>query len=722
MYCFFFLFVLINIATVTANYLHAVPSVPFSSDNRQSFRLRSLKHIVVDSSFADEVNTNGSTLIPPTLWEFASTFQLDVKNELGLQLRLAIGKNPAPDAIFLTLDKNQVFKDAAGILTSEGYSLTVDRNGIVIAGASPLGAWWGTRSIMQLAQLYDCRLPCGSGTDAPGWRTRGIMLDAGRHYYPPDFIIELCSYLSFFKQNELHLHVSDNLFINLEQTAASEIMNTYGSFRLSSDNPALNGLGGPQNESYTHDQFEAIQQRCAKRGVSVIPEIEAPAHALAITRWKPELALSSDPTMLNVSHPGTLPLLREIWGTFLPWFHSKEVHIGADEYSADHIPDYVKYVNELSSFIQETSSKRTRIWGTFTPSQGSTVSKDITIQHWAPYSDNAYHDFIANGYETINSDYMFYMVGKWSPYFGQRLNKTLIFSADPLGGPFAPHIFDAANATNNPPRDNPFVVGHISPFWSDWGPTATTFLEAYYSWRDSLPALADKQWGGSLLETEYDSIIDTLRYIIPDQNLDRRVESRTALVLKYPLNKSHVGKVIKDHSGNNYHGILKGDCNAGENGLYFAGKCHLDTPLHSLGRNYTLSFEVKPTSSGPATLFAGADSTLMSQTAQSELVTIISGSHPYAINYTLPLNRWIRVELAGRGESTFLKVSTVPVTDDKRQVTQEFEFLTRIDTHGVQAGSNYTTVWRPMAFEAPLARIGEGFKGYFRQIVVRKNQ
>jgi hexosaminidase len=153
-----------------------VPSVPFSHDHRQPFQLQSLKKITVDSSFASEVNTNGSTLIPPKLWEFAATFQGDVDNELGLHLRLAVGTKPAPDSIFLTLEKGDVFKDAAGRATSEGYSLIVGRNGIVIAGASPLGVWWGTRSIMQLARLYDGRLPYGSGTDAPGWRTRGIMV------------------------------------------------------------------------------------------------------------------------------------------------------------------------------------------------------------------------------------------------------------------------------------------------------------------------------------------------------------------------------------------------------------------------------------------------------------------------------------------------------------------------------------------------------------------
>ncbi|KAL4995353.1 glycoside hydrolase superfamily [Aspergillus recurvatus] len=695
-------------------YLHGVPSVPFDRSSEGGLSFQALKRVVVDLAFTNESNANGATLIPPTLWEFAKTFQADVGQALGVNLWLEVGEGPSSDAIFLTIGNSEPYKDAAGRDTAEGYSLTVGQNGIVISGASSLGTWWGTRSVLQIARLYDYRLPYGSGTDAPGWRTRGVMLDAGRHYYPPDFIVELCAYLSALKQNELHLHVSDNLFANSEAHTLSDVTSLYGAFRLLSDNPTLAGLAGQKNESYTHTQFEAIQQQCGQRGVTVIPEIEAPAHALAITRWKPEIALNGDPTMLNVSQPETMPTLEEIWTTFLPWFHSKEVHIGADEYSTHHITEYASYVNQLSAFIQATSSKRTRIWGTFTPAQGSNVSTEVTIQHWASYAGNAYTDFIANGYETINSDSMFYIVGKWSPYFGQRLNKSLIFNANPLGGAFAPHIFDASNATNNPPRDSPYVVGHITPFWSDWGPTATTHLEAYYAWRNELPALADKQWGGSLVESEYDAIIPRLQTIIPGQNLDRRIKSQSSLILQYSLSAPQKGKRISDTSGNDYHGSLHGDCQVGTNGLYFSGSCRLDTPLVSVGRNYTVHFEVKPTSSSPGTLFAGRDNTLRFTT---DAIRMISGSHPYALNYTIPLNRWTVVELIGRGESTFLEVSS----PGERTANRTFEFLTRIDTNGAAAGGEYNSMWRPMAFEAPLASIGAGFRGYMRHIEVRKD-
>ena len=45
---------------------------------------------------------------------------------------------------------------------------------------------------------------------------------------------------------------------------------------------------------------------------------EQPGHALVITQWKPELALSGDPTLLNLTIPETIPTVKSIWkGVFM---------------------------------------------------------------------------------------------------------------------------------------------------------------------------------------------------------------------------------------------------------------------------------------------------------------------------------------------------------------------------------------------------------------------
>jgi hexosaminidase len=142
----------------------------------------------------------------------------------------------------------------------------------------------------------------------------------------------MCAYLSFFKQNTFHLHISDNLYNNVGIYSEERSLSLYAAFRLLSDDAAVAGLNKRTNESYTREDFDYIQYECAARGVTIIPEIEAPGHALVITQWKPELGLSDDLSLLNISNPDTIPTMESIWETFLPWFHSKVVHIGADEY------------------------------------------------------------------------------------------------------------------------------------------------------------------------------------------------------------------------------------------------------------------------------------------------------------------------------------------------------------------------------------------------------
>lgn len=157
-----------------------MPTTPFT-ETGGTYDLSSLSGILVDSRYADEVDNNGYTLIPPTLQQFAETFQEDLKSVLGLDVPLAQGSTRKPNTIFVTLGNNTNFKDAAGRSTSEGYTLTVDNRGLVVTGASPLGAWWATRSIVQAAALGNSTISKGFGTDAPGWGTRGVMVSLYSH-------------------------------------------------------------------------------------------------------------------------------------------------------------------------------------------------------------------------------------------------------------------------------------------------------------------------------------------------------------------------------------------------------------------------------------------------------------------------------------------------------------------------------------------------------------
>ena len=663
--------------------LVGIPTTPYVKSGDTTFALSNVKTLVVDAAYADDRDTTGQTLIPPTLRDFANTFAADLK-ELGINANVTEGSNPASgDAIFLTLGDSTDSVDAAGRPTSEGYNLTTTSSGIIIAGASPLGTWWGTRTILQQAALQNGSIPTGTGVDAPGWGTRGMMLDCGRHFYPKDFITDMCAYMSYFKQNTFQLHLSDNIV--LSRIDQDNFMDIYGRFRLWSDSDAVKGLNNHPNESYTQDDFEEIQSKCAARGVTILPEIEAPGHSLPIVQWKPQIGYQGDLSLLNISHPDTIPTLKTIWGEFLPWFHSKTVSIGADEYSGP-VADYDDYVNAMNAFIGD-AGKKIQIWGTFPPSQSSSatqISTNVSIQHWAYSYDNPLSDYIKNNYSVVNSDEMYYIVLKCCGY-GRSINLETTFTGDPsTKGPWYPNIFSTSNSSDNAPRSERLVEGAVAPLWNDRGANTSVYSEAYYAWKDGIPALADKQWGGNVTEAQFDDAFAKMQGHIPAQDLERTVPSEGSSIFEYDfLGQS---QTVKDLSPNKYDAST--DCNSTSSTLLITPDCALTTPIESKGRNYTLSMTIKvdklndPTNT---TLVVGRDSVLM----LTPNITLFAAGNYYRLNSTIPLEERVGLKIIGRGPQTFATVNG----------GEEQEFLAEIGVDDTSITS------APMAIEAPVKAV-----------------
>ena len=167
--------------------IQGIPQIPLTRSGDGTYNIKGLTELVVDSRYADSRDTTGETLIPPSLGDFANTFAKDLESVLNLELDVALAEDASPDSLFLTVNETAEYLDASGAQTAEGYTLTVSDSGVVVSGASALGAWWGTRTILQQAVLSeDSAIPYGETKDAPGWGIRGMMLDAARHYYPPE--------------------------------------------------------------------------------------------------------------------------------------------------------------------------------------------------------------------------------------------------------------------------------------------------------------------------------------------------------------------------------------------------------------------------------------------------------------------------------------------------------------------------------------------------------
>jgi hexosaminidase len=467
--------------------------------------LNAEKILYLDRSFSDVRDTEGLTLIPPSAREFAETFLHDLTALFGGDWTLQEVDVLPKYGIILGQIKCNTSQSTYenGMPTEEGYELEVAEGSIYVGGTGARGMFWGTRTLLQeLLIANGSTLQPGRVTDAPAYATRGFMLDAGRKWYTADFLKEICIYASFFKMSEFHYHSSDNYPLNRGRNETwNEVFSHFSLYP--EDNTSLQGIVQRQNETLSRAKFEDFQMHCARRGITVIPEIEAPGHALAITKWKPELALAKK-DLLNLTHPDAIPTVKAIWTEFLPWFQTKEVHIGADEYDSELADDYINFVNEMAQFINSTSGKRIRIWGTHEPSENLTISKEIIVQHWQ-YGQSDPVQLQNDGYQLINSeDWWAYMSLKndHSPILPAtypqfyNVTRTMNFANIP-GWQWDPALYNPVNTTQQLAASASGNKGAILAAWSDNGPDATTQLEAYYAMREGIPVVAARAWSGA---------------------------------------------------------------------------------------------------------------------------------------------------------------------------------------------------------------------------------
>ena len=151
--------------------------MPFNiSSPTQKYNLKNIRAIIVDARYVFSRDHNGLTLIPPSLISFAETFQSDLR-DLGHDIPLFTALQVEDNSLFVTVSRQpHEFLDAAGRPTSEGYELNISPRSVTLTGASPLGVWWGTRTLLQQAVLGNFEVPIGQGIDAPAWGERGMMV------------------------------------------------------------------------------------------------------------------------------------------------------------------------------------------------------------------------------------------------------------------------------------------------------------------------------------------------------------------------------------------------------------------------------------------------------------------------------------------------------------------------------------------------------------------
>lgn len=226
----------------------------------------------------------------------------------------------------------------------EGYNLNITPEKITIGATTLQGAIHGLFCLvhMQLLQPDKGKIPCAEIVDSPRFSYRGMHLDVSRNFFPVSFIKKYIDLMALYKYNTFHWHLTDGpgwrleikKYPELTRVAAFRTHQTWTEWwktaRKYSSEGAPNAYGG----YYTQAEAKEIVAYAARRGITVIPEIEMPGHSEEVLAVYPELSCSGKPYQNGefcIGNPRTYTFLEDVLTEVMSVFPSKYIHIGGDE-------------------------------------------------------------------------------------------------------------------------------------------------------------------------------------------------------------------------------------------------------------------------------------------------------------------------------------------------------------------------------------------------------
>ncbi len=425
----------------------------------------------------------------PELLRIARMFADDYQQMFGQTLSVAQGKATSGDFVLsLSADKK---------LGEEGYAIKItDR--VAISAPTPIGLYWSTRTLLQLAEQNQERsLPQGTIRDYPDYPLRGFMIDCGRKFIPMAYLQDLVKIMAYYKMNTLQVHLNDNGF---KQYFEHNWDKTYAAFRLESETyPGLTARDG----SYSKKEFIDFQKQAASNFVEIIPEIDVPAHSLALTHYKPEIG-SKEYGMdhLDLFKPETYEFVDALFKEYLegdnPVFVGKRVHIGTDEYSnakKDVVEKFRAFTDHYIRFV-EGFGKQAVVWGALSHAKGDTPvkSENVVMNAWYNgYADPA--TMIKDGYQLISiPDGLVYIVPK-AGYYYDYLNEPYLYK-EWTPAHIGKAVFD---------EKHPSILGGMFAIWNDHVGNGISVKDIHHRIFSPLQTLSVKMWTGAQTGIPYET-------------------------------------------------------------------------------------------------------------------------------------------------------------------------------------------------------------------------
>ena len=452
----------------------------------------------------------------PELLRIAKMFADDYRQMFGQTLSVVQGKAASGDFVLaLSTDKK---------LGEEGYAIKItDR--VAASAPTTTGLYWSTRTLLQLAEQNQERsLPQGVIRDYPDYPLRGFMIDCGRKFIPMSYLQDLVKIMAYYKMNTLQVHLNDNGF---KQYFEHNWDKTYAAFRLESDTyPGLAARDG----SYSKKEFIDFQKQAVSNFVEIIPEIDVPAHSLALTHYKPEIG-SKEYGMdhLDLFKPETYEFVDALFKEYLegdnPVFVGKRVHIGTDEYSnakKDVIEKFRAFTDHYIRFV-EGFGKQAVVWGALSHAKGDTPvkSENVIMNAWYNgYADPA--TMIKDGYKLICiPDGMVYIVPV-AGYYQDYLNEPYLYK-EWTPAHIGKSVFE---------EKHPSILGGMFAIWNDHAGNGISVKDIHHRIFSPLQTLSVKMWTGAQTGIPYETFNEKRALLseAPGVNQLARIGTKPGLV------------------------------------------------------------------------------------------------------------------------------------------------------------------------------------------------
>jgi hypothetical protein len=240
--------------------------------------------------------------------DFGQEFGLRIRNTRNRQAML-IGNLGLP-AVQKALRAAKV--DVPANLNEEGYVLHAGGDGVVVAGGSAAGVFYGLQTLKQLVrgESADAFIQGVDIVDWPAMRWRGVSDDISRGPVPTVAYIK--RQLRTFAAFKLNLHS-----FYMEQTFAS----------------AAHPLIGPEGGSLTPDEIRELVAYAKSYHIELVPEQQTFGHlhkALKLEKYAP-LAETPYGDVLSPQQEGSYALVADWYRELNQIFPGQFFHIGADE-------------------------------------------------------------------------------------------------------------------------------------------------------------------------------------------------------------------------------------------------------------------------------------------------------------------------------------------------------------------------------------------------------